>query len=173
MSVESALAKVFGLRGEDAWHSHANPWSVYTRIPIPLMLVVAIWSRAWIGWWSLVPIGIVLAWTAINPRVFPPPPLAGPLGVAIGTWRNLLGGAEAEADTGQTSRRSAGSQRHQCGGAAIPGVGAHRPRPVDHRVRASRPDGGQAVVSGPDDPALRRRFESAAWGAQSRSQRGE
>ena len=73
MSVESALANVFGLRGEDAWHRHANPWSVYTRIPIPLMLVLAIWSRAWIGWWSLVPIGIVLAWTVINPRVFPPP----------------------------------------------------------------------------------------------------
>ena len=73
MSVESALAKVFGLRGEDAWHRHANPCSVYTRIPIPLMLVVAIWSRAWIGWWSLVPIGIVLVWTVINPRVFPPP----------------------------------------------------------------------------------------------------
>ena len=46
---------------------------VYTRIPIPVMLVIAIWSRAWIGWWSLVPIGTVLAWTAVNPRVFSPP----------------------------------------------------------------------------------------------------
>ena len=73
MSVESALAKVFGLRGAQAWHRHANPWSVYTRIPIPLMVGVAIWSRAWIGWWSLVPIGAVLVWTVANPRVFPPP----------------------------------------------------------------------------------------------------
>jgi hypothetical protein len=46
---------------------------VYTRIPIPLLLVAAIWSRAWIGWWSLIPIGVVLAWTLVNPRVFPAP----------------------------------------------------------------------------------------------------
>ena len=73
MSLESRLAKVFGLKGDDAWRRHANPWSVYTRIPIPVLLVAAIWSRVWIGWWSLVPIGVVLAWTLVNPRVFPEP----------------------------------------------------------------------------------------------------
>jgi hypothetical protein len=73
MSVESQLAKLFGLHGEQAWRRHANPWSVYTRIPIPLLLVAAIWSRVWIGWWSLLPVGVVLAWTAVNPRVFPAP----------------------------------------------------------------------------------------------------
>ena len=46
---------------------------MYTRIPIPALLVAAIWSRAWIGWWSLVPIGLCLMWTLANPRVFPPP----------------------------------------------------------------------------------------------------
>ena len=73
MSLETKLANVFGLRGEDAWRRHANPWSVYTRIPIPVLLVAAIWSRAWIGWWSLVPVGLVLIWTLVNPRVFPAP----------------------------------------------------------------------------------------------------
>jgi hypothetical protein len=73
MSLEARLAKVFGLKGEDAWRRHANPWSVYSRIPIPLLLVAAIWSRLWIGWWSVVAIGLVLAWTLVNPRVFPPP----------------------------------------------------------------------------------------------------
>jgi hypothetical protein len=73
MSLENGLAKAFGLTSEHAWRRHANPWSVYTRIPIPALLVAAIWSRAWIGWWSLVPIGLCLMWTLANPRVFPPP----------------------------------------------------------------------------------------------------
>jgi hypothetical protein len=73
MPVESRLAKMFGLHGEDAWRRHANPWSVYTRIPIPPLVVAAIWSRVWIGWWSLLPVAVVLVWTAVNPRVFPAP----------------------------------------------------------------------------------------------------
>jgi uncharacterized protein DUF6653 len=73
MSLESTLAKAFGLEGEDAWRRHANAWSVYTRIPIPLLLIGAIWSRAWVGWWSLAPIAACLVWTVVNPRVFPPP----------------------------------------------------------------------------------------------------
>jgi hypothetical protein len=73
MSLESRLANVFGLKGDDAWRRHANPWSVYTRIPIPLLLVAAIWSRARIGRWSLIPVALVLVWTLVNPRVFPAP----------------------------------------------------------------------------------------------------
>jgi hypothetical protein len=42
MSLEDGLAKAFGLRSEDAWRRHANPWSVYTRIPIPALLVAAV-----------------------------------------------------------------------------------------------------------------------------------
>jgi hypothetical protein len=67
------LATAFGLTGADAWRRHANPWSVYTRIPIPLLLTGAIWTRAWIGWWSLVPVAVVVVWTMINPRVFRAP----------------------------------------------------------------------------------------------------
>jgi hypothetical protein len=72
MTIDAKLAKAFGLEGE-AWQRHANPWSVYTRIPIPPLLVGAIWTRKWIGWRSLVPVGLVCAWAVINPRAFPPP----------------------------------------------------------------------------------------------------
>jgi hypothetical protein len=73
LAVSSRLATAFGLTGADAWRRHANPWSVYTRIPIPVLLTGAIWTRAWIGWWSLVPVAAVVVWTMINPRVFAPP----------------------------------------------------------------------------------------------------
>ena len=153
MSVESALAKVFGLRDERAWHRHANPWSVYTRIPIPVMLVIAIWSRAWIGWWSLVPIGTVLAWTAVNPRVFSPPR-------SLDHWasRSVLG------ETYWSARKQNPlPARHRvaplvlsvmsAAGCRSWGGVAHRPRPVDHRVRSRRPNGRQTVVSRPDGTA--------------------
>ncbi len=72
MAIETSMAKAFGL-DSDGWARHANPWSVYTRIPIPAMLAGAIWTYTWIGWWSLAPVGAVCAWTFVNPRVFPPP----------------------------------------------------------------------------------------------------
>nr|WP_246018417.1 DUF6653 family protein [Pelagibacterium montanilacus] len=37
------------------------------------LLALAIWSRVWIGWWMLIPFSVVLAWTWLNPRLFPPP----------------------------------------------------------------------------------------------------
>jgi hypothetical protein len=69
---EQAMAKAFGLTDE-GWQRHANPWSVYTRIPIPALFALAVWSRTWIGRRSLLPIAAVCAWTAVNPRAFPPP----------------------------------------------------------------------------------------------------
>ena len=72
MDTTERIARAFGLEG-DAWLRHANPWSVYTRIPIPAALTLAVWSRGWIGWWSLVPITLVCLWTLLNPRAFPPP----------------------------------------------------------------------------------------------------
>jgi hypothetical protein len=56
-----------------AWERHANPWSGWTRVATMPLLTLAIWSRVWIGWWSLVPISLVIVWTWINPRLFPPP----------------------------------------------------------------------------------------------------
>ena len=86
MTGRNRLTKAFGLTGDEAWLRHANSWSVYTRIPIPLLLTAAIWTRAWIGWWSLLPVAAVGAWIMVNPRVFPPPE-------AITSWasRSVLG----------------------------------------------------------------------------------
>ena len=72
-SMEQRMARTFGLEGA-AWHRHANPWSVYTRIPGLAAVVAAIWTSAWIGWWSLILVGVVCLWLAVNPRVFAPPP---------------------------------------------------------------------------------------------------
>jgi hypothetical protein len=58
---------------EAVWRRHANPWSVWTRFATLPFLVLAIWSRVWIGWWSLVPVVLLLVWLFVNPRAFPPP----------------------------------------------------------------------------------------------------
>lgn len=71
MDTADRIAKTFGMNDE-AWRRHANPWSVWTRFAaIPLMLL-AIWSRTWIGWWCLVPIAAVVVWLFINPKAFAP-----------------------------------------------------------------------------------------------------
>ncbi len=55
------------------WARHANPFSVYSRFSILPLMTLAIWSRAWLGGWALVPVGLVLVWTWWNPRAFGPP----------------------------------------------------------------------------------------------------
>lgn len=58
---------------EASWERHANPWSGWTRFPILPALALAVWARVWIGWWCVVPVGLLLAWTWANPRAFPVP----------------------------------------------------------------------------------------------------
>lgn len=58
---------------EAAWARHANPWSGYSRLTCLPLIVLAIWSRTWIGAWALLPLAAALVWTWINPRLFPPP----------------------------------------------------------------------------------------------------
>ena len=58
---------------EASWARHANPWSAYTRFTILPLLVLAIWSRVWLGWGAIVPVALVLGWAWVNPRAFPPP----------------------------------------------------------------------------------------------------
>src|SRR5215213_2045253 len=72
MTVDERTATAFGLSGS-GWERHANPWSVYTRIPIPSLLAAAIWSRTWTGRRSLRLVGAVCVWAVVNPRAFPPP----------------------------------------------------------------------------------------------------
>lgn len=58
---------------EDGWLRHANPLSVYTRYSVLPLFVLAVWSRLWIGWWSLVPLALVAVWARVNPHLFPAP----------------------------------------------------------------------------------------------------
>ncbi|MBV0911423.1 DUF6653 family protein [Anianabacter salinae] len=55
------------------WRRHANPWSGYSRMAALPLIVLAVWSRVWIGWWSVVPVAGVVLWTWANPRIFPQP----------------------------------------------------------------------------------------------------
>lgn len=71
-TLEARIARGFAMN-EEVWGRHANPWSVWTRLLALPLLVLAIWSRAWIGPWSLVAIGLAIAWIWLNPRVFPAP----------------------------------------------------------------------------------------------------
>lgn len=69
----AALAKVFGMT-EQVWRRHANPWSGWSRAVTGLPLIaLAVWSRVWVGWWSLGCFGVVALWLWLNPRVFPAP----------------------------------------------------------------------------------------------------
>ncbi len=56
-----------------AWARHANPLSVYSRMSCLPLIVLAIWSRVWIGWWALLPLAAALLWTWANPRLFSAP----------------------------------------------------------------------------------------------------
>ena len=57
---------------DEVWRRHANPWSVWTRFAAIPAMIAAIWSRTVVGWWALVPVGLVAIWLWLNPRVFPP-----------------------------------------------------------------------------------------------------
>lgn len=70
MKVLSLIASTFQMTDE-AWRRHANPWSVYTRFAAIPAMILAIWSRAWVGWWALVPVAVVIVWLLLNPLVFP------------------------------------------------------------------------------------------------------
>ena len=52
------------------WQRHTNPLSGWSRMSILPLFALAIWSRVWLGWWCLIPIGLVLFWTWWNPRAF-------------------------------------------------------------------------------------------------------
>ncbi|MEV6636576.1 DUF6653 family protein [Actinoplanes sp. NPDC051470] len=69
---EKRVARAFGLTG-DNWMRHANAVSVWTRFAVLPLIGVAVWSRDWIGWWSLVPIALSLIFMMINPLLFSPP----------------------------------------------------------------------------------------------------
>ena len=69
MTLESKIAYLFRLTDEN-WMKHANPWSVWTRYSVLPVIVLAFWSRIWIGWWCVIPVILSLAWLFLNPVVF-------------------------------------------------------------------------------------------------------
>lgn len=62
MTLERRIASVFHM-DEETWMRHANPWSVWTRTTALPLLILAVWSRVWIGWWALLPIAAAVLWT--------------------------------------------------------------------------------------------------------------
>lgn len=72
MTHESRIALFFGL-DDMGWARHANPWSGWTRFITCLPLfALAVWSRVWWDWWSLIPTAGALLWIWLNPRAFGP-----------------------------------------------------------------------------------------------------
>jgi hypothetical protein len=53
---------------DEVWRRHANPWSAYTRFAAMPFLIFSIWSRVWIGWWALIPLGVVIGWLVSHPQ---------------------------------------------------------------------------------------------------------
>ncbi len=72
MTVEARIARIFRL-DDRGWARHANPWSGWTRFATCLpLLVVAVWSRVWIGPWAVLSVALAFFWIWVNPRAFGP-----------------------------------------------------------------------------------------------------
>jgi hypothetical protein len=72
MTIERKIAGTFAL-DDETWQRHASPWSVLLRTTVLPLLVLAFWSRLWLGWYAVAPVALALLWTWYNPRIFPPP----------------------------------------------------------------------------------------------------
>lgn len=75
---------------DEMWRRHANPWSVWTRFAAIPAFILAAWSRVWLGWWSLIPIGLVVAWLFLNVIVFFAGLVPQQLGLQRDLWRETL-----------------------------------------------------------------------------------
>ena len=72
MDIFSGAARIMTMDAR-TWARHANPWSVYSRIIGGTFVFFALWSGFWLGWLACFPIGAVLFWLWLNPRLFPAP----------------------------------------------------------------------------------------------------
>jgi hypothetical protein len=69
LTLERKFALVMAM--DDAtWLRHANPWSVWSRATVLPLVILAVWSRDWLGSWSWAAIALSVAWMWANPRVF-------------------------------------------------------------------------------------------------------
>lgn len=72
MTLERKFAAAMSM--DDAtWLRHANPWSVWSRASVLPLVILAVWSREWLGNWSWAAVAAAVAWMWVNPRVFPRP----------------------------------------------------------------------------------------------------
>lgn len=71
MKIFDFATKIMSMNDE-VWLRHANPWSVWTRIPFIFILVPVAYSWKWLGWYILIPLSIACLWIYLNPRIFPP-----------------------------------------------------------------------------------------------------
>ena len=92
---------------ERDWARHANPWSVWTRIPILPLAVALLYSRRELGLLVLPPLVLLAVWVWLNPRVFPAPE-------RLDSWaaRGVLG-ERLFLDRRARARRGAGLPRGQ------------------------------------------------------------
>ena len=58
---------------ERTWARHANPWSVWTRVPILPLAAALIYARGSLGLLVIPPLLLLGAWVWLSPRVFPAP----------------------------------------------------------------------------------------------------
>jgi len=72
MTFERGVASLF-LMDDAAWRRHANPLSVLLRFTVLPALILACWSRLYLGWWAAAPVALALLWMFLNPRIVPPP----------------------------------------------------------------------------------------------------
>lgn len=72
LNIDTYIAKIF-LPDDEGWLKHANPWSIWTRFATLPFLVLAVWSRVWIGWYALPIILMLIVWILINPTLFKKP----------------------------------------------------------------------------------------------------
>lgn len=72
MNLGDVTERMMGMTDE-VWERHANPWSVWSRVIILPLITLSIWSRAWIGWWFVLPVILLIVWIWINPRIFSKP----------------------------------------------------------------------------------------------------
>ncbi len=68
MTLERKIARAFAL-DDETWLRHANPGSVALRNTVLPILVIAFWSRLWLGWYAVIPVALAILWTWYNPRI--------------------------------------------------------------------------------------------------------
>ena len=154
MDIFKASERIMAM-DDETWARHASPWSVYTRFTCLPLLVLAVWSRVWLGWWALVPIALALAWTWWNPRAFRP--RADPDSwAAKGTYGERVFLARKDSPVPAHHLAWAlGLTWVSAAGAAVLIWGLVDAGPLGDGVRDGADDRRQALVLRPDGLALR------------------